>query len=255
MKLKRSINNFEEAKGSLNITLYQSNFDSDNYYGKVSRRTVNLKQLIADIAKKNEGVTELMVEHIASLLQTEIVQLLGYGFSVNILDLGILYLAAQGRIADNTHAAIPDLSVKFSPSQILTDTAASLNVEKILIGSGMPTIKTVEDTFDSRHIHALTAGKVARITGTNIKIDGDASGLYFATADENDNAEKDESKWILVSSMLKNMPSALEFYVPDTLDMSKKFQIVIKTKYKNRKECAYAYSPTVSVSEYFKPRI
>ena len=248
----KKINNFTEAKGSLDVTLYNS-FNSENgFYGRVSRRTVDLENIIADIAKENVGVTPLMIQHIASLLQSQILRLLGLGFSVNILELGTIYLAAEGTIKGMALSDIPTLTARFTPSTLLKEKAASVKVEHVLMGSGAPVIVSTTDTFDTSEDSKgiLTSGRVARITGRHLRLrqkekddDGDAderNGIFFVPLTEDGAMNSNESMWIKASNVIKNTPSVLEFYVPEDINVESRYRIAVRTdsmgRGKKRKE-------------------
>ena len=257
----KKINNFTEAKGSLDVTLYNSINSENGFYGKVSRRTVDLENIIADIAKNNAGVTPLMVQHIASLLQAQILRLLGLGFSVNILELGTIYLAAEGTIKSMSLSDIPTLTARFTPSPLLREKAASVKVEHVLMGSGAPVIATIEDTFDTSENakNFLTSGRVARITGRHVRLrekekeeDQDVeerNGIFFVPLAEDGSLKNDESLWVKAQNVMKNTPTVLEFYVPEELDKEIRYRLAIRTdsmgKGKKRKEPATTFSDEV----------
>lgn len=256
------INNFKSAKGSLDVTLYANTNGKEGFYARVSRRTVTLENLIADIAHSNSGVSQLMVQHIASLLQDEIVRLLGLGFSVNLLELGTLYLAAEGSINGTSLSDIPPLTVHFTPSDLIKQKAAAMKVEHVLLGNGNPRIVRVEDTFNKNSetaVNTISVNRVARIVGARLKMaraeEGDGTfapgnGVYIVPVLADGSADKDESNWQEVSVIAKNKPSTIEFYVPESL-ASPECYVAVKTTLMGphiRKTPAVAISPKVTVA-------
>ncbi len=249
----KKINNFESAKGALDVTLYANRYTDGTFYGRVSRRTVDLENLIADIAHNNAGVSQLMVQHIASLLQTEILRLLGLGFSVNLLELGTLYLATEGSIRGKSAADIPPLSVHFTPSATLKERAAAMKVEHVLLGDGLPVIDRVEDTFRTgdEAKGMISISRVIRIVGSRLRLGADAArnGIFFVPAVEDGTANRDESAWIKADAVIKNKPSALECYVPASLKAGERYYLAVRSDYQGgsvvRKDAVTVFSEAV----------
>ena len=128
--MAKRYNSFDGAEGALNVTLHECSFAKDgSLYGKVSRRTVGLEQIIAYETSKNEGVSGLMVQHAAALLQDGILSLLSMGYSVNVLGLGTMYLGTQGKITGDKVSDVPSLCAKFTPSTLTSEMAAKVEDE------------------------------------------------------------------------------------------------------------------------------
>ena len=72
------------------------------YYARFDRTTVNIDHLIARIQKKEVGTNAIMAKHMASLFKAEILEALGRGEAVNVLDLGTLYITSNGIVKGDT---------------------------------------------------------------------------------------------------------------------------------------------------------
>ena len=94
----------------------------------------------------------------------------------------------------------------------------------------------------------------SKITGANLKLGSEESGIYFAAVDSDGDLE-DSSAWTRVddSKVFRNKPAELNFFVPQTLDTSKEYRIIIKTNYISasvtRKEFLESVSNAVKIKE------
>lgn len=138
------------------------------------------------------------------------------GKAVNVLDLGTMYIAmkcnAKGKsdVAENG-----SFCIKFTPT-------------------------------------TLAKGKPCRISGSRLKLGGNGCGIFFAPVDSAGNMNDDETSWTSVShsTLFRNMPSELNFFVPDSLEEGK-YKIVLRTAYlgkdKSRKNIVEAASDEIMV--------
>lgn len=175
--MKDDINSWEKEGSSVNVSLYANQLASDgSYIGKIARKTVGLKSLVAGIIAKNVGINELMIYDAASLLQKEILQNLEAGNAINILNLGVLYPTTQGSIKSSKLSDIPTVSAKFTVSKITNDCAAKLAVDTVLMADTSPIIESVNDYYDEEAERGtVTRGMMAEIVEvTESKETGDA---------------------------------------------------------------------------------
>lgn len=251
-----SIENISTLKNSssvLSVTLHENNFTKDGtYYATVSRNTASFKNMLSEIAEDNKGMDPYMLQFAAILIQKKILKFLEQGKSVNVLDLGTMYIAlkcnAKGKsdVAENGN-----FYIKFSPSSLANNALENLSVDKIVYADGRPEIKEVSD-LSSGDLSCTVAGKPCKIRGSRLKLGGEGSGVLFAPVDSEGNASTDESTWIKVpkESVFRNKPTELNFFVPETLSAGS-YKIVLRTAYlgkdKNRKTLVEAESSVVSV--------
>ena len=224
--------NFEDSDGKGTVTLVQNPFDKGNkYYAKFDRTTINIDHLIARIQKKEVGTNAIMAKHFASLFKAEILEALSRGEAVNLLDLGTLYITTNGKVSGDTPgtASIEGFQVKFTCSKLTNEAVSSLGIKKIVMADTNPIIGEMTDLYTGMVGFEFTAQKSMRIEGTRLKISGDEGGVFFAPATEKGNPDEDESKWIKVEKLIRNVAKTLEFFLPDSLDTATSYCIVLKT--------------------------
>ena len=199
--------------------------------GRVSRNTVNIDNLITEICEKNPAYNEYELKKFAKDLKAGILSNLSNAKSVNLLDLGTLYIALSGgmKIAPKTASEISSLTVKFSPSKTLTESVGKIEIDKIVYTDSAPLISKVKCLWEGLTEKAVKSGKLVSITGSRLKLEGAECGLYFCPVDENGEAEADETKW-LKCVVTRNLPKTLEAYVPDNLTPGEKYAVAIKTR-------------------------
>ncbi len=247
---------FKNADSLLSVTLLKNNLSpSDNsFIGHVTRNVLTLSNLIANIAEKNEGLSSYTIEHSANLLSDEILKACRSGYAVDVLGLGTLYIALSGAVTGEkpNGSSIPGFKICFSPSAKMRSMAENIKVDKIVFADSAPSFDKIINVFDQNEKHILKKGKGVRIIGTKLKIMGDDAGIWFAPVDEQNEAIKDETKWVLVSSttISMNKPKTLEFYVPDELEDGN-YRLVVKTRCgsgdKLLKSLATGFSSVVNV--------
>lgn len=109
-------------------------------------------------------------------------------------------------------------------------------------------------TFSTEEENVLSLGAPAKITGANLKLGSEESGIYFAAISSDEKLE-DSSTWTRIddSKVFRNKPAELNFFVPQTLDSSKEYKVVIKTNYISasvtRKEFLESVSSAVKIKE------
>ena len=229
-----NISTLENSSSILSVTLHENNFTKDgSYYATVSRNTATFKNILSEIAEDNKGMDPFMLQFAAILIQKKILKLLEQGKAVNVLDLGTMYIAmkcnAKGK-SDVSESG--NFYIKFTPTPLANEAIASLSVDKIVYADGSPEITRIEDLSDVESKNTLTKGKPCRITGSRLKLGGENWGIYFAPVDSEGIMNSDESQWIKTdeSSLFRNKPSELNFFVPDSLSEGN-WQIVLRTSY------------------------
>ena len=229
-----NISTLENSSSILSVTLHENNFTKDgSYYATVSRNTATFKNILSEIAEDNKGMDPFMLQFAAILIQKKILKMLEQGKAVNVLDLGTMYIAmkcnAKGK-SDVSESG--NFYIKFTPTSLANEAIASLSVDKIVYADGSPEITEITDLSDVESKNTLTKGKPCRITGSRLKLGGENWGIYFAPVDSEGNLNYDESQWIKTdeSSLFRNKPSELNFFVPDSLTEGN-WQIVLRTSY------------------------
>ena len=109
-------------------------------------------------------------------------------------------------------------------------------------------------TISTEEENVLSLGAPAKITGANLKLGSEESGIYFAAISSDEKLE-DSSTWTRLddSKVFRNKPAELNFFVPQTLDSSKEYKVVKKTNYISasvtRKEFLESVSSAVKIKE------
>lgn len=249
-----NISTLENSSSILSVTLHENNFTKDGtYYATVSRNTATFKNILSEITEDNKGMDPFMLQFAAILIQKKILKLLEQGKAVNVLDLGTMYIAmkcnAKGKsdVAENG-----SFCIKFTPTTLANRAISSLSVDKIVYADASPEIVSVADLSKAEQNNSLAKGKPCRISGSRLKLGGNGCGIFFAPVDSAGNMNDDEASWTSVShsTIFRNMPSELNFFVPDSLEEGK-YKIVLRTAYlgkdKSRKNIVEAASDEIMV--------
>lgn len=213
------MSNFTKSDSLVSVTLHTNRLnENDGYYGKITRNTVTLENIIAEIQARNSGVDPYMVQHVAHLLEDTILSLLAQGKAVNLLNLGVLYV-----------------------------------VDKVVVSQPAPLIDKVECLWDAMDPDTIRPGKMVRLTGSRLRLGATDSGISFVPVDTGGNPSDNPDDAIAVdaSMVVVNNPKTLEFYAPDSLDGATKYAIRVSTNYikkgSQRKEPLSCWSSPQSV--------
>lgn len=240
---------YTDSDGTGTVTLVVNPFErGGKYYAKFDRTTVNIDHLIARIQKKEVGTNAIMAKHMASLFKAEILEALSRGEAVNLFDLGTLYITTSGTVKGDTPetASIPGFQVKFTSSKVTNEAVSSLGIKKIVISDTSPIIGTMTDLFTGEETTNFTKGKSIRIEGSRLKISGDDGGVFFAPATEKEEPVADETQWIKVEKLIRNVSKTLEFFLPPSLEIVTPYCIVLKTNSTKGNTTKKSYSITSS---------
>ena len=223
---------FKNSTNKISVSIRKLVYEeTETFVGHVSRNTVNIDNLITEICEKNPAYNEYELKKFAKDLKAGILSNLSSAKSVNLLDLGTLYIALSAgmKIAPKTASEVASLTVKFSPSKTLTESVGKLEIDKIVYADSAPLISSVKCLWDGVKEKAVKPGKLVSITGSRLKLEGAECGLYFCPVDEDGEAEADETKW-LKCIVTRNLPKTLEAYIPDNLTPGEKYAVAIKTR-------------------------
>lgn len=247
---------YEDSDGTGTVTLVANPFaKGGKYYAKFDRTTVNIDHLIARIQKKEVGTNAIMAKHMASLFKAEVLEALSRGEAVNLFDLGTLYITTSGTVKGNTPetASIAGFQVKFTSSKVTNEAVSSLGIKKIVMSDTSPIIGRMTDLYTGEETVAFTKGKAIRIEGSRLKISGEDGGVFFAPATEKGEPVADETQWIKVPKLIRNVSKTIEFFLPPSLASDTPYCIVLKTNSSKgnttKKSYAIAYSGTVTITD------
>lgn len=230
------MSSFTKSDSLVSVTLHTNRLnENDGYYGKITRNTVTLENIIAEIQERNSGIDPYMVQHVAHLLEDTILSLLAQGKAVNVLNLGTLYVAVSGGIngANPSATAVNGFAAKFTPSTSTNQAVASIVVDKVVVSQTAPLINTVECLWNAMDPNTIRPGKMVRLTGSRLRLGETNSGIAFVPLDTEGNPSDNPDDAIAVDAtmVMVNNPKTLEFYAPDSLDGSTKYAIKVSTNY------------------------
>ena len=253
---KLHMSSFTKSDSLVSVTLHTNRLnENDGYYGKITRNTVTLENIIAEIQERNSGIDPYMVQHVAHLLEDTILSLLAQGKAVNVLNLGTLYVAVSGGIngANPSATAVNGFAAKFTPSTSTNQAVASIVVDKVVVSQTAPLINTVECLWNAMDPNTIRPGKMVRLTGSRLRLGETNSGIAFVPVDTEGNPSDNPDDAIAVDAtmVMVNNPKTLEFYAPDSLDGSTKYAIKVSTNYikkgSQRKEALSCWSHPQSI--------
>ena len=183
-------NDIKLLNGSVNVTIHKNYLkDDDSTYAKVKRTTAGMNNIIATILKNSTLMDKASLVAAQILFKDAILDLLQQGYSVNLFELGTLYLSAQGNIenANPSIEEIPSLVLGFTPSEEALSAIKGTDVSMTQLEETNPVINQIEDL------------------------------------EETDWTRKEEEKFF------KNTSSYLEFILPSTLTPDTEYSLVLRT--------------------------
>ncbi|WP_294429029.1 DUF4469 domain-containing protein [uncultured Treponema sp.] len=251
-----NISTLENSSSVLSISLHENRFTKDGtYYATVSRNKASFKNILSEIAEDNKGMDPFMLQFAAILIQKKILKMLEQGKAVNLLDIGTLYIAMKCNVKGKSDVSESgNFYIKFTPTSLVNEAISKLSVDKIVYAGSSPEILQISDLKGSAQDGTLIKGNPAKIKGSQLKLGGGNSGLYFAPVDSDEKVVSNESLWIRVDdkSVFRNMPSELNFFVPAELENGR-YRIVLRSSYLsknvNRKNTVEAVSNLISITE------
>lgn len=241
---------FTNSSNKVSVSIRKSAFaNSTSFFGLVSRNTVNIDNIISSICEKIPSYDKYELKRFAKDLKAEIKSNIANGKSVNLLDLGTLYIALSGgmKVAPKTASEVSALTVKFSPSKSLTESVSNIEIDKIVYVNAVPLISSLKCLWENTEDGTVRINKVVRITGNKLKIEGENGGVYFCPANSNGEPDYDESKWIK-AVVTRNLPKTVELYVPENLEVGQTYAVCIKTRPNSEGVYSLGFSNNVTVA-------
>jgi len=223
------VNIGERLRNPIDINLHKSYLTNDSY-GRVNRRTVDVKNLIAWLRdNKKSKLDDWTMYGVASLFREAILEHLGEGFAIDLFGLGVLYITVKGAIdkAMPSEELAKHIRLDFTPSKDAQERVSNFAVKNLHFSDeSLRSIFRVR-AADSDEENVLFTGEVGVIEGKNVKLGGERSGVYFARiSDEGEEAKRAE--WIKVSRVFANYPSHVDFYLPDELAEAR-YRVIVES--------------------------
>ena len=234
--MKKELLTNESLDSGLMIKLRKNTLlDDGSLIANVSSKTATVKSTLTAI--KNDGTVadiSLMLRHL-QVYQDKLLQLLGQGYTVKLLDIGLLRIKHKGKIKNASNAAsdISQFTLGFTPSKDALDSVKELSVDAILQPEIVPVIEEVADVFRGEKDGFVTSGEPVSVTGMRLKLGEENDRLCFVPQTESGQNVDDESRWIEVdhARIFRNKPSELTFFAPTNLAEGVKYRVRIETSY------------------------
>ena len=239
---KPEIGKFIEPQYYVDVTLSEDRLNgSGRLVGKVSERTVSLRNIIADIKKNHKCfLTEETLFYAAQTLGEAYFERLRRGFAVDVLGLGKIYHALDGTFVSqhDVPSKRPKIVPRFTPSKVVAAACKKLKCMNLYESDVSPKIYTVE-TFPRGANGEVAVRSLIKVSGRNIKVAGEGAGVFFVPKTDGETvAVPPEKIW-------KNFPQSLEFHIPNDV-MPGTYDLEVRTRWsrsgrvKNEMCCAAA---------------
>lgn len=232
----------ESANGRVSVKLQKNYFakdGSENFWGKVERYTYSTQNILDAMAESVPLVDLGTVTSVLNAYANTVLKVLASGNAVKFGELGTFYIAGKGAV-DSTSGK-PALTVKFSATPVLKDAVQNVEIASSEYVEPSGTISLVTDIATGKSDGTLTSGTSVLVEGSNLKVGGEASGIWFAPVTESGNISDDESQWVKVgSALIYNLPSKLLFSIPRGLEKGM-YKIVVRTRYAGKKDYERKY--------------
>ena len=248
------INLEESANGRVSVKLQKNQFaknGSESFYGKVERNTYSTQNIL-DVMKDAIPLVDLgTVASVLNAYANTVLKVLSAGNAVKFGELGTFYITGKGTVKNESGK--PKLTVKFSTTQLLRDAVQNIEIasSEYVAPSGM--ITSITDITTGKTDGTLSINSSVLVEGSNLKVGGGDSGVWFVPLTEKSELNSDVGTWIKVeSALIYNLPSKLLFAIPQSLTAGK-YKIVVRTRYAGksgyeRKYLVEAISEIVTVA-------
>jgi len=222
------------------VTLSRCGLKDNLYIARVPRRTVSTDQLLDLVEKHNTGIDRYSVGHAMELLKKEILEQAELGFSVDIMDICKLYIAPINSVKSLTPEAetVTGFEARFSVNDKLKERLKKVSASVTAVSDPAPLISKIENPVNLEAEGKLNLTYSARLRGDKLQVGGEGSGVFFVPCLESGEADSNEEHWVKVQDehLTHNTKTMLEFYLPRTLDTTKKYFIALRTSIRGKTE-------------------
>jgi hypothetical protein len=204
--------------------------DPDDYMGLVTDNdTITTEQIIDRMIGKGSTITKAEALSVIEEFSYAIVEAVANGNNVNT-ELFKVYPSLSGVFVDehdsfdkNRHSIRLNLNAGKRLSEIVSD----IELRKVEVSVPQPVIQRFTDLKTKTINESFSPGQIASLRGALLKFDEEdnTQGVFFIAADGTETR---------VINMVKNKPSELLFFVPESLTTGT-FQIEVRSIFKNYK--------------------
>ena len=236
----------EAVESYVSVKLTNNAFNDSNYVVRVPFTTVSTNGIITEIANSYPSINPYVIQHSLELVKAKILELLKQGRSVDVLELGTLYLKPDSTVTkeDPSVTDMPKLKVAFRVNSETKNALSDVSVNSFMINDPSPVIGTVTSLYDGNTNGTLYQDSAVLLKGSNLKLpesvinggggeEENESGVYFVPVLDTGDPNPDETTWKKVTGYYsKNTETYLQFSQPPsgvTLDAD--YFIAVKTNY------------------------
>lgn len=231
-KIDKELSSEELLEKKLDVIIHKNSLsDIGGYYVKVKCQTASVKAVLSRIKAKDKGIDIVSLKHGLEMVNNEIISLLSEGYSVKVLDLGLLEIKRRGRILDVGEAEnLSNFTVEFTPAEEVLKAAENVIVNAVLSVEKTPELNSVTDLRRKSSDGMITAGEPVSVKGKNLKLDEDTDEIWFIPQNDDGTDSNDNSKRVVLDNdnLFRNKPTELNFFVPDSLDKDTKYKIELR---------------------------
>ena len=251
----------EAVQSYVSATLANNAFNENNYVVRVPFTTVSTNGVITEIAQDYPSIDPYVIQHSLELVKEKILALLKQGRSVDVLELGTLYLKPDSTVTkdDPTITDMPSMKVAFRVNSTTRDALADVSISSFMVSDSSPSLGTIRSLKDGNTDGNLYKGYLVEIKGTNLKLpaevidtddpdqSGNDSGVFFVPLLNSGEPDTDEDNWIQVTGYFeKNTPSYLQFYIPDGATSGTSYYLAVRTNYLSATQTRKSYLTSYS---------
>ena len=188
--------------------------DAPNDYTAVvtDTKTVGVSKIMERMIGKGSTVTKAEGLSVIEEFEYAVVEVVKDGNAVST-DLFRIHPSISGVFNDEHDSFDPsrhNVRLNISPGPRLLEIISAIELEKVSITSAKPEIFQFVDLKSKSVNESLTPGQIASIKGNLLRLDEEdpQQGVFFITNDASE---------IRVTDFVKNKPSELMFFIPDSL--------------------------------------
>jgi len=204
--------------------------DPDDYMGLVTdNETISTEQIVEKMIGKGSTVTKAEALSVIEEFNYAVVEAIANGNNVNTElfkvypSLSGVFVNEQDAFDKNRHS----VRLNLNAGKRLAEAISNIELRKVEVTVPQPVIQHFTDLKTKTINESFSSGQIASVKGSLLKFDEEDSnqGVFFIAADGSETR---------VSNLVKNKPSELLFFVPDSLKKGT-FQLEVRAKLRNHK--------------------
>ncbi|MBI9060659.1 MAG: DUF4469 domain-containing protein [Marinilabiliaceae bacterium] len=197
----------------------------NDYMAQVQNvKSHDIDSVVARMLERGSTITKTDILAVLEMFFDEVTKITREGETVNlpIFNTRLSVSGVFSGATDSYDASRHAVKVNVNAAKLLTEALRQVKTQKVATKEVQPMVLEVKDSISQSVNDTLTSGGVVEITGSMLKIEGEApqTGIYFVDEDNTAHA---------VTTIVDNKPGRLIAIVP-TLD-SGTYHLQIKTQY------------------------